>query len=95
MLQYELTRDQLSLLYGLKFWAVEMAYLNEREPENVADKKRAHDTIIFNFEQLDRAGVPFWVQNIVVCEYQHNYRNSYRSNLVELLQGNNVTVKEA
>jgi hypothetical protein len=95
MLSFELTRSQLDLLHALKFWAVEMAYLNEREPENEADKKRAHDTIIFNFECLDRAGVPFWVQNVVVCEYQHDYKKSYTSNLMQLLESNNITVKGA
>lgn len=91
MLTYELNNRQFSELQGLKFWLVEKAWLQEREPENVGEIHRAHNTICFIFEMLDHEGVPFWVQNAVL-ELQDDWRKASSINLVSFLQDKNITV---
>lgn len=94
MLSFELNNKQFHELQGLKFWLVEKSWLQEREPDNTADIHRAHETICFILQKLDRLGVPFWVQNVVL-KLQDNWRTASSIQLAYFLQDNNVTINFA
>jgi hypothetical protein len=92
MLKYELSQVQFDELLSLKFWLVEKAWLREREPNNIADITKAHRTILFVFEKLDRLQVPFWVQNCVL-NLQDDWRKLSAANLAIYLQKFNITIQ--
>lgn len=91
MLAYTLTRDQFSALEGLSYWVADVAYMRERWGDNDPELTRARATIENSFPMLDRLGVPFWVQNTVICWAEH-WRNTKRQYLTDFLKSKNIFV---
>lgn len=65
MLHYELSQENYNKLCGLAFRIADNQYMIERYgTENTKiEREQNHKTICMLFEELDAAGVPFWVQN--------------------------------
>lgn len=69
MLCFDCTQAQYNALSGLAFRIADNSYMIERygRPAVSNELKENHNTIIGLFSDLDRLGVPFWVQNTVIC----------------------------
>lgn len=77
MLQFTANREQTNALEGLKYWIAEKAYTQEREPADAVELHRIGETVRDSFAQLDRLGVPYWVQNSVLC-WAEDWRDTLR-----------------
>ena len=67
MLSFNCTLKQFNALNGLAFWVADAAYIRERYGDSDPELKIADDTIrLCCFPELDRLGVPFWVQNVAI-----------------------------
>ena len=68
-------------------------YILERYGSKDPEYKKAHENVLLTFKHLDALGVPFWVQNSVVCfaenwrQYKNNYMDSW------LLKHRNIDIK--
>ena len=60
---YTANKKAYSLLESLAYWMAEISYCREKDPGDIGFLDKADKTIHFLFDQLDRAGVPFWAQN--------------------------------
>lgn len=69
MLHYELTQTIYNKLLSLAYRIADNAYMIERYGLNDTEVERAqnHKTIVLTFNELDAAGVPFWVQNAALA----------------------------
>lgn len=80
-----ISRKQLSALESLAYWIHEMGYIREyyQGEENCIDFKNEYDrvdkTICLCFDELDKLGVSFRLQNSVICwaENWRDYASSY------------------
>lgn len=83
-------REQRNALEGLAYWVADVNYIIERYGANDPEYKKAHNSVLLSFETLDRLGVPFWVQNSVVC-FAENWRQ-YKNNYIDawLLKNRNI-----
>lgn len=77
-MKYTLNKQQYSELEGLAYHIADLNYMRECG-ENNAELELKRKTISFAFNQLDKSGVPFWVQNTVICwaEEWRNHLNEY------------------
>lgn len=92
MLSCTINHDQLAALDGLAYWIADLHYMREKWGENDPELKRARDTIEkCCFPQLDKMGVPFWVQNSVIC-WAENWRNTKSEYLTDFLKKKNIFV---
>ena len=82
--------QQRNALQGLAYHVADVNYIIERYGANDPEYKKAHENVLLTFETLDRLGVPFWVQNSVVC-FAENWRR-YKSEYLEnwLLKNRNI-----
>ena len=74
MLEFYATPKQATELHGLAYWVADINYLRERYGNEEPEIITADKTIRFCFDRLDVLGVPFWVQNTVIC-FAENWRN--------------------
>lgn len=78
---YTLTTEQYGKLEGLAYRVADNAYMLERHGRESARHELAdnHKTILMLFDELDRLGVPFWVQNSTICwaEDWRRYKSEY------------------
>lgn len=92
MLSCTINRDQLAALEGLAYWIADLHYMREKWGENEPELQRARDTIEkCCFPRLDRMGVPFWVQNSVIC-WAENWRNTKSEYFTDFLKRKNIFV---
>lgn len=59
---YTANKKAYGLLESLVYWMAEISYCREKDPDDIGFLEKADKTIHFLFNQLDRAGVPFWAQ---------------------------------
>lgn len=80
-MEFYANKKQSGLLSGLAFWIANKSYIRERFGDSEPELLNCHKTIIDLFDELDRAAVPFWVQNSVICwaENWRNYAEKYTS----------------
>lgn len=81
---------QVYALQGLAYHVADVNYIKEKYGENDPEYKKADSNVLYQFEVLDRLGVPFWVQNSVVC-FAENWRR-YKAEYLEnwLLKNRNI-----
>lgn len=86
-------REQRNALDGLAYHVADVNYILERYGAKDPEYKKAHENVLLTFKHLDALGVPFWVQNSVVCfaenwrQYKNNYMDSW------LLKHRNIDIK--
>ena len=85
-------REQRNAIEGLAYWVADVNYIIERFGANDPEYKKADSNVLYQFEVLDRLGVPFWVQNSVIC-FAENWRR-YKSEYLEdwLLKNRNIDI---
>ena len=82
MLHYTATAQQARQLEGLAYWIADLSYTRERTPDDLDEIRRADRTIRYDLDQLDRLGVPFWVQNAAIgwaTDWRNTRRQSFRA----------------
>lgn len=90
MLTFNIDQTQYNILLGLRHWMAVKAKMIERYPADYEKERDSiHKTIVSLFEDADRHGLPFWVQNIV-CGYQDDWRHSLDTYLYQDLEKRNV-----
>lgn len=90
---YTLSQEQYDDLSSLAYWIADEMYLRERYGNDEPEIKKAQDTISFLFDVLDKAKVPFWVQNTVIA-FSENWRRYKTEYLRDYLETKNVFLKE-
>ena len=82
-------------LCGLAFRIADNQYMIERYGVKGSEIERAknHKTIVMLFEELDAAGVPFWVQNNSIA-FGENWRRYKTEHLYYWLRARGVDVSE-
>lgn len=86
-----ITRKQLSALESLAYWIHEMGYIREyyQGEENGVEFKNEHDrvdkTIHLCFDELDKLGVSFLLQNSVIC-WAEEWRNYMKTSTINHLR---------
>ena len=73
-MEYKASRSAADELGGLIYWAANLAYTKERYSYDEDEIARCRKSIEFSFSQLDKLGVPFWVQNAALC-WAENWKN--------------------
>lgn len=86
---YTANKKTYSLLESLAYWRAELAYCREKDPDDIGFLNKADKTIHFLFNQLDRAGVPFWAQNSALA-IGENWREYERRNLSVLFANKGI-----
>lgn len=69
-LSFKANSRQWADLLGLAYWVADAAYCRElmTRAEYEREEQKRHDGAITSlFDSLDRLGVPYWVQNAVIC----------------------------
>lgn len=92
-LYFKATKAQRNALEGLAYWVADVNYIIERFGANDPEHERAHKSVLLAFQELDALGVPFWVQNSVVCfaENWRQYKSVYMTDW--LLKNRNIDIK--
>ena len=68
MNEFQCSLKQFNALHGLAFWVANAAYIRERYGDDDPDLEKADKTIkLCCFPELDRLGVPFWVQDTAIA----------------------------
>ena len=85
-------REQRNALEALAYHVADVNYIIERFGDKEPEYIKAHKNVLLTFETLDRLGVPFWVQNSVVC-FAENWRNYKEFYLCDwLLKNRNIDI---
>lgn len=68
-MEFVCSKKQKSALDGLAYRIADSAYMKERYGTEGAkiELEQNRKTILSLFSELDKLGVPFWVQNAVIC----------------------------
>ena len=84
--------EQKNALEGLAYHVADVNYIIERYGANDPEYQKAHKNVLIIFDKLDALGVPFWVQNSVVCfaENWRRYKSEYLDNW--LLKNRNINL---
>lgn len=87
--------EQRNAIEALAYHVADVNYIKERYGVNDPEFKKADKNVLLTFETLDRLGVPFWVQNSVICfaENWRRYKSEYMDNW--LLKNRNIDIKGA
>lgn len=82
--------EQKNALEGLAYWIADIEYIRERAGADDPELDKIRKTIKLCFSELDRLGVPFWVQNSVIY-FAENWRR-YKENYMDqwLLKNRNI-----
>ena len=88
-LYFEATKDQRNALEGLAYRIADSAYMRERFGDDEPELKKNEKTIFGLFDLLDRLGVPFWVQNSVIC-FSENWRKYIQFGIFEPMKEKNI-----
>ena len=84
--------DQVYALQGLAYHVADVNYIKEKYGASDPEYKKADSNVLYQFKILDSLGVPFWVQNSVIC-FAENWRR-YKSEYLEdwLLKNRNIDI---
>ena len=84
-LSFQANKKQSSALHGLAYWIADASYIAERYGKNDPEHEKAHKTVMQCFDELDRLGVPFWVQNYIImfAENWRRYKAEYLENAMQ------------
>ena len=88
-LYFEATKEQSNALEGLAYRIADSAYMRERFGDDEPELKQNEKTISGLFDLLDRLGVPFWVQNSVIC-FSENWRKYIQFGIFEPMKEKNI-----
>ena len=86
---FECNRYQRSALEGLAYRIADSAYMRERFGNDEPELRQNEKTISGLFDELDRLGVPFWVQNSVIC-FSENWRKYIQFGIFEQKKKKNI-----
>ena len=89
MLKFTANRKQKNALEGLAYWIADNAYIIERYGPKEPELKNVRKTISLILDELDSAGVPYWVQNSVIC-FAENWRNYKEKYLSDVMKAKNI-----
>lgn len=81
---FKANATQKDLLQGLAYWIADNRYIREKYGDREPELKVVDDTIHALFNSLDRAGVPFWVQNaVIICaeDWRHYHEIGIEADL--------------
>lgn len=67
MLSYTATIETRGMIEGLSYWISDIEYIKERFGVDDPELSISRKTVESLFDKLDKAGVPFWVQNSVIA----------------------------
>jgi len=88
-LKFTATHEQTKELEGLAYWIADYNYISERYGQEDPEIKRTEKTINLVFDNLDRLGVPFWVQNTVIA-FSENWRRYKEIYMSDYLKTKNI-----
>lgn len=88
-LYFEATKEQRDALEGLAYRIADSAYMRERFGNDEPELKKNEKNISGLFDLLDRLGVPFWVQNSVIC-FSENWRKYVQFGIFEPMKEKNI-----
>ena len=88
-LYFEATKEQRNALECLAYRVADSAYMRERFGDDEPELKKNEKTISGLFDLLDRLGVPFWVQNSVIC-FSENWRKYIQFGIFEPMKEKNI-----
>ena len=86
---YTATREQRDELEGLAYWISDRAWSRERGKLDEYEDRRTDTTIRAIFDRLDRLGVPYWVQNAVIC-WAEDWRRTMREDLRDAMRARSI-----
>lgn len=87
--QYTATPAQRAELESLAYWIADRAWSRERGKLDEYEDRRTGDTIRAIFDALDRLGVPYWVQNAVIC-WAEDWRRTMREDLRDAMRAKQI-----
>ena len=90
-LYFNATNEQRNALEGLAYRIADTAYMREKYGCNEPELKQNEKTISGLFNELDRMGVPFWVQNSVIC-FAENWRQYISTYMSDYLARKNIVL---
>ena len=73
-MEYRVNKNAEDELRSLIYWMANLAYTRERYPKDRDEIARCKKSVEFTFGELDKIGVPFWVQNAAIC-WAENWKN--------------------
>lgn len=88
-LYFKATKEQRNALEGLAYRIADSAYMRERFGNDEPELKQNEKTISGLFDLLDRLGVPFWVQNSLIC-FSENWRKYIQFGIFEPMKEKNI-----
>lgn len=88
---FNATKEQRNALEGLAYRIADSAYMRERFGNDEPELKQNEKTISGLFDELDRMGVPFWVQNSVIC-FAENWRQYISTYMSDYLARKNIVL---
>lgn len=90
MKTFSATREQHNELEGLAYWIADRAWSRERGKLDEHEDRRTGDTIRVIFDALDRLGVPYWVQDAVIC-WAEDWRRTMQEDLCDAMRAKQIT----
>lgn len=90
MKAFSATREQRDELEGLAYWIADRAWSRERGELDEYEDSRTDNTIRAIFDALDRLGVPYWVQNAVIC-WAEDWRRTMQEDLRDAMRAKQIT----
>ena len=88
-LYYKVDQHQYDLLCGLRYWIANKCRMRERYGDDEPELERCHKTICSIFDELDKNGVPYWVQN-TICMIQEDWRHYLTSYTYQDLEARGI-----
>lgn len=86
---YTPTREQRAELEGLAYWIADRAWSREHGLLDEHEDQRTDNTIRAIFDQLDRLGVPYWVQNTVL-HWAEDWRRTMCEGLRDAMRARSI-----
>lgn len=86
---YTPTREQRAELESLAYWVSDRAWSRERGKLDEYEDRRTDTTIRAIFDQLDRLGVPYWVQNTVL-HWAEDWRRTMCEDLRDAMRARSI-----
>ena len=91
MKTFAATREQRDELEGLAYWIADRAWSRERGELDEHEDHRTDTTIRAIFDALDRLGVPYWVQNAVIC-WAEDWRRAMKEDLRDAMRARQIAL---
>lgn len=86
MLNFTANRKQYDILECIAYWNKTLSYYTERYGLGDNEIPKIQDSIELAFEEADKEGIPFWVQNNALMfgnDWRFAERNGFRDFLNE------------